>query len=70
MEQFGRLQGLITVKDVLRFSASLEHAHEATETWDDYRGSLNTLLEESWVWTSDLWQQILGRGRNIFGRYM
>jgi chloride channel 3/4/5 len=70
VEQFGTLRGLLTVKDVLRFTTSLESSHDAhdTETWDDYRGSLRDILEGTWVWTSAIIEQFSSFVRRMMGR--
>lgn len=62
VEQHGILKGLLTVKDIMRFMHTLDKDNPSpaavslraasAETWDDYRGSLRTLLEDIWEWTS------------------
>ncbi len=47
VEDQGKLTGLVTVKDVLRFIATEKPQH--SPSWDE-RGGLNNLLEEIWNW--------------------
>ncbi|KAF8740180.1 hypothetical protein AX14_008366 [Amanita brunnescens Koide BX004] len=47
VEDQGKLVGLVTVKDVLRFIATKKPQHGPS--WDE-RGGLNNLLEEVWSW--------------------
>ena len=47
VEDQGKLVGLVTVKDVLRFIATEKPQHGPS--WDE-RGGLNNLLEEVWNW--------------------
>ena len=64
VEQYGVLRGLLTVKDIMRFMHTLHESDAnigrasltaaSAETWDEYSGTLRTLLEESWEWAS-LW---------------
>ncbi|CAE6458794.1 unnamed protein product, partial [Rhizoctonia solani] len=58
VEYQGSLAGLITIKDVLRFAVSNEHAHAGRSVWDN-QGELDALLEEAWLWAGDLWRRIL-----------
>ncbi|KAF8712293.1 chloride channel, partial [Rhizoctonia solani] len=68
VEHHGSLAGLITVKDVLRFMASSEHAHSATGSVWDNPGELDALLEEAWLWAGNLWRSILATSRRIVRR--
>lgn len=47
VEDQGKLVGLVTVKDVLRFIAT--EKPQRGPSWDE-RGGLNNLLEEVWNW--------------------
>jgi len=49
VEDHGALVGLVTVKDVLRFTATEKFDHEPS--WDE-RGGLDGLLEEIWTCTN------------------
>ncbi|TDL26017.1 hypothetical protein BD410DRAFT_716180 [Rickenella mellea] len=64
VEQYGTLVGLITVKDVLRFTTTL---HSQTPSWEE-RGGLDSLLEEAWTWTGDTLHRVLTWFRNLFRR--
>ncbi|KAF5355445.1 hypothetical protein D9758_006397 [Tetrapyrgos nigripes] len=56
VEDHGALVGLVTVKDVLRFTATAKFDHEPS--WDE-RGGLDGLLEEIWTWTNYIVQRIV-----------
>ena len=43
------LAGLVTVKDVLKFTAMEKSGGDAS--WDELRGGLDGLLEEAYTWT-------------------
>ena len=43
------LAGLVTVKDVLKFTAMEKPDGDAS--WDELRGGLDGLLEEAYTWT-------------------
>ncbi|KAF9462474.1 chloride channel [Collybia nuda] len=64
VEDHGVLSGLVTVKDVLRFIATLP-AHEPS--WDD-RGGLDGLLEEAWTWAAETIYRVMTWGRRIIRR--
>ncbi|KAL5631205.1 hypothetical protein ACGC1H_006896 [Rhizoctonia solani] len=68
VEYQGSLAGLITVKDVLRFMVSSEHAHPASRSVWDNQGELDAILEEAWLWAGNLWRSILAMGRRIIRR--
>ncbi|ELU37695.1 Cl-channel protein [Rhizoctonia solani AG-1 IA] len=70
VEHHGSLAGLITVKDVLRFMASSEHAHSATGSVWDNPGELDALLEEAWLWAGNLWRSILATSRLLIGTFI
>ncbi|KAG9124943.1 glycerol ethanol, ferric requiring protein [Ceratobasidium sp. 392] len=68
VEYHGSLAGLITVKDVLRFIVSTEHSHAASgSVWDD-PGALNGLLEEAWLWASNVWRRSYSAVRRMVRR--
>ncbi|KAF8629862.1 hypothetical protein AX15_003223 [Amanita polypyramis BW_CC] len=66
VEDQGKLVGLVTVKDVLRFIATKKPHHGPS--WDE-RGGLDSLLEEVWKWAMAgrqkmvSWSRSLVRGR-------
>jgi chloride channel 3/4/5 len=64
VEDHGALIGLVTVKDVLRFIATLP-SHEPS--WDD-RGGLDGLLEELWKWVADVIYRIMSWSRKLVRR--
>ena len=64
VEDHGVLTGLVTVKDVLRFIATLP-SHEPS--WDD-RGGLDGLLEEVWRWVADITYRIVLWSRKLVRR--
>ncbi|CAE6435892.1 unnamed protein product [Rhizoctonia solani] len=68
VEYQGSLTGLITVKDVLRFMVSSEHAHPASRSVWDNQGELDALLEEAWLWAGNIWGKALAMGRRIIRR--
>ncbi|CAE7226041.1 unnamed protein product [Rhizoctonia solani] len=68
VEHQGSLAGLITVKDVLRFVVSSEHAHPASRSVWDNQGELDALLEEAWLWAGNIWRRTLAMGRRIIRR--
>lgn len=73
MEHYGILRGLLTVKDVMRFLHELENTAglgvnasiTSAEVWDDYRGTLRTVLERTWEWTSDRMDRTVAWARTI-----
>jgi len=67
VEQYGALVGLITVKDVLRFTASSEHSNSTASVWND-PGALNSVLEEAWNWASEVVNRFAGWGRRLIRR--
>lgn len=67
MEDHGTLVGLVTVKDVLKFT----HLHERREGrgvwWNDGRiqgREVEGILDDMWVWAGS----VLGRVRGFFSR--
>jgi chloride channel 3/4/5 len=64
VEDHGVLSGLVTVKDVLRFIATLP-THEPS--WDE-RGGLDGLLEEAWTWAANIVYRIVSWSRRIIRR--
>lgn len=64
VEQHGRLVGLITVKDVLRFIAT---EHPESSNWDS-RASLDDLVEETWTRTSSALDPVVSLWRRLFRR--
>ncbi|TFK66499.1 hypothetical protein BDN72DRAFT_145044 [Pluteus cervinus] len=65
VEDHGKLIGLVTVKDVLRFIATEGVNHEPS--WDE-RGGLDSLLEEVWRWATDLKQRLVTWSRKLVHR--
>ncbi|KAF8647110.1 hypothetical protein AX16_006942 [Volvariella volvacea WC 439] len=65
VESRGRLVGLVTVKDVLRFIATEKLNHEPS--WDE-RGGLDGILEEIWTWTTHFIQGVVSWGRRLIHR--
>lgn len=61
VEQHGCLVGLVTVKDVLRYTA-LEH-HEGLSSWEDH-GSFTSMTEEAWTWIRQFTHNLLHRIRS------
>ena len=49
VEDHGLLTGLVTVKDVLKFTSTEKPDGDAS--WDEIRGGLDGLLEEAYTWT-------------------
>jgi len=71
VEQHGRLVGLVTVKDVLRYNASTNSSDSArvasdTSIWDS--GALSQLLEDVWLWLQGVRDRGLEIGSNLLGR--
>lgn len=64
VEDHGVLTGLVTVKDVLRFIATLPSREPS---WDD-RGGLDGLLEEVWRWVEDVTNRIVSWSRKLVRR--
>ncbi|KAK2464165.1 hypothetical protein APHAL10511_003622 [Amanita phalloides] len=62
VEHHGKLVGLVTVKDVLRFIATNKPHHGPS--WDE-RGGLGSLLEEVWSWAMYHGRQIASWGRTL-----
>jgi hypothetical protein len=59
VEERGRLRGLLTMKDVLRFTERAgAHLGE-----DEHAGALGEALEEGWDWATDKWTQAVAWGR-------
>lgn len=63
VEDHGTLVGLVTVKDVLRFTV---HEGGAVSSWDERR--FEGIIEELWTWTSNLFEHITTRSRNFLRR--
>ena len=71
------LRGLLTIKDVIRFKTafalteggiSLPLGLDNPEVWDEYRGSLRTLLERSWAWTTHKIENLIAWIRHVLRR--
>lgn len=59
--EYGRLVGIVTIKDLLRYIAEMEHAYSPDETRVDFAigtGELERLLEIAWDWLSDWARQL------------
>ncbi|KAK7473207.1 glycerol ethanol, ferric requiring protein [Stygiomarasmius scandens] len=65
VEDHGALVGLVTVKDVLRFTATEKFDHEPS--WDE-RGGLDGLLEEIWTCTNYVAQRATDVSRRLVRR--
>ncbi|ESK90859.1 voltage-gated chloride channel [Moniliophthora roreri MCA 2997] len=65
VEDHGALVGLVTVKDVLRFTATEKLNHEPS--WDE-RGGLDGILEEVWSWATEIVYRVTSWGRRIVRR--
>ena len=63
VEEHGKLVGLVTVKDVLRFIAT-EHSENS---WSE-RARLDGLLEEAWISTASVLDNVLSWIRRTFRR--
>jgi len=77
VEHCGMLRGLLTIKDVIRFKTafalteggiSLPLGLDNPEVWDEYRGSLRTLLERSWAWTTHEIESLIAWIRHVLRR--
>jgi chloride channel 3/4/5 len=55
VEEYGQLAGLVTVKDVLRYTA-LEHSEQ--NSWDDPAG-VGGVLEEAWTLVRSQWNSFI-----------
>jgi chloride channel 3/4/5 len=64
VEDHGSLVGLVTVKDVLRFTA-LEKPDEPS--WHD-RGGLSGMLEEALTWAANVMHNLVAWSRNLIRR--
>lgn len=64
VENHGALVGLVTVKDVLRFTMA-EH-HEPQSPWSEQR--FDGALDEARMWTSSLADDVWSWCRRVFGR--
>lgn len=68
MVQQGSLEGLVTVKDVLRFNATSASDSSTLESdmsvWDS--GALTAALEDTWLWMQQGWQDVVSRTRALF----
>ncbi|KZV93417.1 putative voltage-gated chloride channel (clc-a) [Exidia glandulosa HHB12029] len=66
----GSLEGLVTVKDVLRFNATSASDTSTLESdmsiWDS--GALTAALEDTWLWMQEGWRDGLSRTQALFGR--
>jgi chloride channel 3/4/5 len=60
------LVGLVTVKDVLKFTAM--DKSEGDASWDELRGGFDGLLEEAYTWTMKVADTITSVGRRMFRR--
>ncbi|KAF8160682.1 Cl-channel protein [Crassisporium funariophilum] len=65
VEDHGVLSGLVTVKDVLKFIATEKPDHRPS--WDE-RGGLDGLLEEVWVWASNILSRTVQWSRRVYRR--
>jgi len=65
VEDHGVLVGLVTVKDVLRFTALEKPGSEPS--WDE-RGGLDGMLEEIWTWAVGVFQHVVLWSRNLVRR--
>jgi chloride channel 3/4/5 len=73
VEQYGVLRGLLTVKDVMRFLHELESTAglgasasiTSAEVWDEYRGTLRTVLERTWEWASERIDRTVAWARTV-----
>ena len=61
MQEHGRLVGLVTVKDVLRFTAT---DYNEGPTWSE-RGGVDSLLDESRAWSVNMFHNIIRRGQSL-----
>ncbi|KAH7108024.1 chloride channel [Auriculariales sp. MPI-PUGE-AT-0066] len=64
VEQYGSLQGLVTVKDVLRFNAmseaqGSERLEDDVSIWES--GALTAALEDIWLGVQSVWNDIIAR---------
>ena len=66
MEDHGTLVGLVTVKDVLKFTAMEKPDGDAS--WDELKGGLDGLLEETYTWTVRAVDTIASRFRSLVRR--
>lgn len=66
MEDHGTLVGLVTVKDVLKFIAVEKPNGEAS--WDELRGGLDGVLEETYTWTMVVVERVVSWCRRLFRR--
>lgn len=60
------LVGLVTVKDVLKFTAMEKPDSDAS--WDELRGGLDGLLEEAYTWTIRVVDTVASWCRRMVGR--
>jgi chloride channel 3/4/5 len=65
VEDHGALVGLVTVKDVLRFTAIGKPDKEPS--WDE-RGGLDGMLEEVWTWAVRVLQRAIWWRQSGLGR--
>ena len=66
VEDHGTLAGLVTVKDVLKFTAMEKPDSDAS--WDELRGGLDGLLEEAYTWTMRAVDTIASQFRRLVRR--
>lgn len=64
VEDHGILVGLVTVKDVLKFTAIEKPDGDAS--WDELRGGLEGLLEEVYTWTMMVVERLVSWYRRLF----
>lgn len=64
VENHGELVGLVTVKDVLRFTAA--ERHDLRSPWSEQR--FDSLVDEAREWTGDLAEDALAWCRRLLGR--
>lgn len=76
VEQYGKLCGLLTIKDIIRFLHELEatSGHSpgginidvtSAEIWDEYGGTLRTVLETTWEWAADRLDRFIRWGKRF-----
>ncbi|KZP34403.1 Cl-channel protein [Athelia psychrophila] len=69
VEDHGKLVGLVTVKDVLKFMAMEQHdGNRSAESWDELRGGLGDLVEESRTWSGRVAENCVAWCRRLLRR--
>ena len=64
MENHGQLSGLVTVKDVLRFTAT--ERQDLRSPWSEQR--FDSLVDEARTWTGDLAEDAMSWARQLLRR--